>query len=84
MSAPAPHSTAARLLQIEDIISVSAPDDEMHVVTVTALDDDEPNRRILISVRNEATGQTGTVNAAPGDKFDRLGAARRFARNGDR
>jgi hypothetical protein len=39
----------------------------MHVVTIAALDDDEPNRRILITVRNDATGQTGTVNAAPYD-----------------
>jgi hypothetical protein len=45
----------------------------MHVVTITALDDDEPNRRILIRVRNDATRQIGDINAAPGDKFDRHG-----------
>ena len=44
-----------------------APDGKMHVVTIAALDDDEPNRRILITVRNDATGQTGTANAAPYD-----------------
>jgi hypothetical protein len=72
MSTPAPRPTTARLLQVGDTISVSAPDGEMHIVTIAALDDDEPNRRILITARNDATGQTGTVNAAPGDKFDRL------------
>lgn len=72
MGTPAPRLTTARLLQVGDIISVSAPGDTMHMVTITALDDDEPNRRILITVRNDETCRTGTVNAAPGDKFDRL------------
>lgn len=73
MSTPAPRPTTARLLQVGDTISASAPDDTKHVVTITGLADDEPNRRIVITVRNDATGQTSTINAAPGDKFDRHG-----------
>jgi hypothetical protein len=58
---------------VGDTISASAPDDTMHVVTITGLADDEPNRRIVITVHNDATGQIGDINAAPGDKFDRHG-----------
>jgi hypothetical protein len=43
----------------------------MHLVTVSELNDDELNRRILITVRDNATGRVGDINATPGDKFDR-------------
>jgi|HubBroStandDraft_3_1064219.scaffolds.fasta_scaffold280114_1 hypothetical protein len=71
MSTPAPLPTSARLLEVGDIISVSAPDGAFHWVTITELRDDEPNRRILITLRDNATGRVGDINAAPGDKFNR-------------
>jgi hypothetical protein len=71
MSTSASRSTTARLLVVGDIICVSAQTCTMHLVTVSELNDDEPNRRILITVRDNATGRVGDINATPGDKFDR-------------
>jgi hypothetical protein len=70
MSTPAPLFTAARLLLVGDTIRVSAPSGVCWA-TITALDDDEPNRRIRITARTDTTGETVTVDVAPGDKFDR-------------
>ncbi len=71
MTTPAPRPTAARLLQVGDIVSVPSPDGETHLVTITKLSDDEPNRRILITVSDNAAGRLGDINAAPGDKSNR-------------
>ena len=70
MSRPAPLPTTVRLLLVGDTISVSAPSGVCWA-TIAALDDDEPNRRIRITARTDTTGETVTVDAAPGDKFDR-------------
>jgi len=71
VSTPVPRSTTARLLQVGDIINVSRRDDDACWVTIIALDDDESNRRIRITVRYDATGRVGDIDASPGDKFDR-------------
>jgi hypothetical protein len=71
MDAPAPRPTTARLLAVGDKISVLTPDDVVCRVTITEIHDDEPNRRIRITVREDDTGRMGDIDAAPGDNFDR-------------
>jgi hypothetical protein len=63
--------TAVRPLEIGDTILVSPPDGSVAWATITALDDDEPNRRIRITVKVDATGEVFTIDTSPDDQFDR-------------
>jgi hypothetical protein len=47
---------------------------EFHRVTVTAMEDDEPNRRILMTVHVPSVGSTVTNPVKPGDLVHRLTA----------
>ncbi|MFZ3303671.1 MAG: hypothetical protein WA227_08605 [Mycobacterium sp.] len=46
-----------------------------YVATVTALEDDEPNRSIRVTAHIHKTDETKTFEVKPGDTFDRLAHA---------
>jgi hypothetical protein len=82
MSNPSPSRVcrqAARLLRVGDEISVPIQSDGMrsigNVAMITALEDDEPNRRIRVTAHIHKTEETKTFEVKPGDTFDRLAHA---------
>ncbi|MDI3312944.1 MAG: hypothetical protein QJR12_01250 [Mycobacterium sp.] len=64
------------MLQTGDKISIPVQSDGIQSVgqyaTITALEDDEPNRRIRIIAKIDATGETLTIAVKPSHEFDRL------------
>jgi hypothetical protein len=74
---PGTRPTVASLLQSGDKIALEVQTSftgptEYYLATITALEDDEPNRRINITPHIPALGQTATNPVKPGEMMRRL------------